>query len=286
VGANSPAGAIIDYYLAAKPKSEVTLQILDARGKVLRTLSSVEKKEEAQPPEWPDQVMEVRTIPADGGLNRCVWNLRLDDPVKVPGAFYSGVGPRGPLVPPGKYELRLNADGQVRSAPLEVIADPRAKVAPGELEKQFALATEVYQSVGKDHQAINRIRDLKTQILQLRDRLQNDAKMKPVLDAAEALGKKLSPIEEQLIQVDMKGSEANLAFPNMLNEEFDSFAMSVESADAAPTQQQYDVFQVLNGRLEEQLKKLDGVLSTDLAAFGEVAKRYNVQLLYVSDIKR
>jgi photosystem II stability/assembly factor-like uncharacterized protein len=286
VGANPPAGAIIDYYFAAKPQSEVTLQILDARGKVLRTLSSVEKKEEAQPPEWPDQVMEVRTIPADGGLNRCVWNLRLDDPVKVPGAFYSGVGPRGPLVPPGKYELRLNADGQVRSAPLEVIADPRAKVAPGELEKQFALATEVYQSVGKDHQAINRIRDLKTQIQQLRDRLQNDAKMKPVLDAAEVLGKKLSPIEEQLIQVDMKGSEANLAFPNMLNEELDSFATSVESADAAPTQQQYDVFQVLNGRLEEQLKKLDGVLSTDLAAFGEVAKRYNVQLLYVSDIKR
>ena len=116
--------------------------------------------------------------------------------------------------------------------------------------------------------------------------MQNDPKLKPVLDAAEELGKKLSPIEEQLIQVNMKGSEANLAFPNMLNEEFDSFATSVESADAAPTQQQYDVFQVLNGRLEEQLKKLDGVLSTDLAAFGEVAKRYNVQLLYVSDIKR
>jgi hypothetical protein len=36
----------------------------------------------------------------------------------------------------------------------------------------------------------------------------------------------------------MKGSEGNLVFPNMLNEEFDGFASSVESADAAPTQQQ------------------------------------------------
>jgi len=286
VGANPPAGAILDYYFAAKPKGEVTLQILDARGKVLRTLSSVEKKEEEQPPEWPDQVREVKTIPAEAGMNRCVWNLRLDDPVKVPGAFYSGVGPRGPLVPPGKYELRLNADGQVRSASLEMIADPRAKVAPGDLEKQFALATVVYQSVGKDHQAINRIRDLQTQIQQLRDRLQNEPKMKPVLDAADALGKKLLPIEEQLIQVNMKGSEANLAFPNMLNEELDTLATSVESADAAPTQQQYDAFQYLNGHLEEQLKKLDIVLSTDLTAFGEVAKRYNVQLLFIPDIKR
>jgi len=286
VGENPPPGAIIDYYFKAEPKGEVRLQIFDSSGKLVRTLSSVGKKEDEQPPEWPDQIKEVKTIPASEGMSRCIWNLRYDDPVKVPGAFYSGVGPRGPLVLPGKYELRLTADGQTRSAPLEITADPRAKAAPGDLEKQFELASQVYQDVSRTHQAINQIRDLKSQIQSMRNRFQSDAKLKPVLDAADALEKKLAPVEEQLIQVNMKGSEANLAFANMLNEEFDSFASSVESADAAPTQQQHEVFMMLNGRLEKQLRKLESILKTDLPAFDEVVRRYSVPLLYVPDRKK
>jgi hypothetical protein len=87
------------------------------------------------------------------------------------------------------------------------------------------------------------------------------------------------------IRVCISQSEKGTQFGREKPEELDSFAASVKSADAAPTQQQYEVFQYLNGRLEEQLRKLDGVLSTDLAAFGEVAKRYNVLPLYVPDIK-
>jgi photosystem II stability/assembly factor-like uncharacterized protein len=286
VGDNPPSGAIIDYYLKTEPRGEVTLQVFDNRGKLVRTLSSMEKKEDEQPPEWPDQVKEIKTIPAAVGMNRCLWNLRYDDPIKVPGAFYSGVGPRGPLVLPGRYEVRLSAGGKTLSAVLDVAVDPRAKTAPGDLEKQFELASQVYQSVSKLHAGINQIRALKSQVQGLRNRLLEDAKLKPVLEAADTLEKKLSPVEEELIQVNMKGSEANLAFPNMLNEEFDSFAMSVESADAAPTQQQFEVFKMLSGRLEEQLLKLETILKTDLPAFGEVARRYNVPLLYVPEVKR
>ncbi|HYK88124.1 MAG TPA: glycosyl hydrolase, partial [Acidobacteriota bacterium] len=281
VGDNPPSGAIIDYCLGTPPKGEVTIQILDSRGKAVRTLSSVEKKEEEQPPEWPDQIREIRTIPAAGGMNRCIWNLRYDDPVKVPGAFYSGVGPRGPLVPPGMYEIRLTADGQTRSASLEVIADPRTKCAPGDLEKQFALALQVYQSVNADHEAVNRIRDLKSQIEDLHNRFQGETKLKPVLEAAEALERKLTPVEEELIQVNMKGSEANLAFPNKLNEELDSFAMSVESADAVPTQQQYEVYKLLSEQLSGQIRRLDAILKHDLPAFSDIVKRYNAPLLYL-----
>src|SRR5262249_4065409 len=59
VGDNPPPGAIIDYYLKTAPKDEVTLDILDASGNVVRHLSSKEKKESEQPPEWPDRVERV-----------------------------------------------------------------------------------------------------------------------------------------------------------------------------------------------------------------------------------
>ena len=53
----------------------------------------------------------------------------------------------------------------------------------------------------------------------------------------------MSDVEQQLIQVNMKGSEGNLAFPNMLNEAFDTFSHSSMPAIATPTKPQMDVFQ-------------------------------------------
>src|SRR5205814_8660072 len=76
VGDNPPPGAIIDYYFRTAPKDEVKLEIFDSGGKLVRSLSSKEKKEDEQPPEWPDQIKEVTTIPASAGMNRYAWNLR------------------------------------------------------------------------------------------------------------------------------------------------------------------------------------------------------------------
>ena len=107
VGDNPPPGAIIDYYFKTAPKEEVALDILDSSGKVVRHLSSKEKKENEQPPEWPDRVERVKTIPANEGMNRFAWDLRYDDPIQIPGAFYSSTGPRGPLALPGDYQVKL-----------------------------------------------------------------------------------------------------------------------------------------------------------------------------------
>jgi len=72
VGANPPAGALIDYYLKTKPQGEVTIDILDAQGKVMRHLSSTKTMKELQPPEWPDQIVPNDKIPAEAGMNRLV----------------------------------------------------------------------------------------------------------------------------------------------------------------------------------------------------------------------
>jgi hypothetical protein len=80
VGENPPPGAVIDYYFATKPKEEVTLDILDAQGKLVRRLSSKEKKTFEQPPEWPDLEPPKTTIAAEAGMNRFPWDLRYESP--------------------------------------------------------------------------------------------------------------------------------------------------------------------------------------------------------------
>jgi photosystem II stability/assembly factor-like uncharacterized protein len=255
VGENPPAGAILNYFLKTAAKDEVTLDILDAQGKLVRHLSSKEKKANDQPPEWPDQVETPRTIPAVEGMNRFAWDLHYDDPIQTPGAFYYGEGPRGPLALPGDYQVRLTVAGKTQTAPLHLVIDPRIKEAEPALPKQFELSAKVANRIGDLHQAINEIRDVKTQIQSLHKRFGAEDRLKPALAAADELAKQMAAVEEQLIQVNMKGSEGNLAFPNMLNEAVYSFSRTIEYADYGPTQPQYEVFKMLSDRLDEQLKK-------------------------------
>jgi hypothetical protein len=105
--------------------------------------------------------------------------------------------------------------------------------------------------------------------------------MKPMLEQAAVLGKKMTPVEEQLIQVNMKGSEANLAFPNMLNEQFDSFSSAVQAGDSAPSQQQFEAFKMLRDRLDQQVAAWKQIMASDVPAFNERMKSSNIPVLYL-----
>src|SRR5207247_9706208 len=118
---------MIDYYFKTAPKEEVSLDILDSSGKVVRHLSSKEKKEGEQPPEWPDRVERVKTIPANEGMNRFAWDLRYDDPIQIRGAFYSSTGTKAPLALPGDEQVKLTVGGESLSAMLQLVIEPRSE---------------------------------------------------------------------------------------------------------------------------------------------------------------
>jgi len=79
--------------------------------------------------------------------------------------------------------------------------------------------------------------------------------------------------------VNMKGSEGNLAFPNMLNEAFDSFSHVIEGANAAPTQPQYEVFKTLSGRLDEQLAKWQQIKTDEVPKIAALIKQLDLPAL-------
>ena len=122
-GENPPAGATIYYYFKAAPKDEVKLEILDSQGGVVKTYTSAKKADDAGPSEWPDVQHIDETLPVAEGLNRCVWNLRYEDPVKVPGNFYEAdIPPKGPMALPGNYQIRLTSGGHSETVPLSSCA--------------------------------------------------------------------------------------------------------------------------------------------------------------------
>jgi photosystem II stability/assembly factor-like uncharacterized protein len=287
VGDNPPKGAILYYYMKSKPseKEEITLEIFDAQGKRVRHLSNLKEHKHEQPPEWPDLELSSSLLPADVGINRFAWDFRYDPPVQIPGAFYVGDAPRGPLVNTGTYQVRLTVKGKSRTAPLEVVIDPRIKdqVAGGGLEKQIELAFKVQQDIGALHRAVNQIRGLRANLETLEKWTSEGTPNNEVISAAQSLDRKMTPVEESLIQVKMKSSEGNLRYPNMLNEQYASFNDLIQSVDQPPTAQQLLVYDELHTRLSAELAKWQEIQRAEVPGLNDLMRRQGVPTLSVSN---
>ncbi len=280
-GENPPPGVLIDYYLKTAPKGEVTLDILDAQGKVIRHLSSVEKKETETPPEWPDLQKIEDTIPAKAGMNRFVWDLHAEGPIKVPGEVLGEFRSRGPFVPPGSYQVRLTADGQSQTKPLELKNDPRVKTDQAALEKAYALDLQIRDRLSELHEAINQIRDTRVQLHGLDRRLSEDPRFKDVVASVKQLDDKMSPIEGRMLQVKIKSTEASLNYPVMIDERLHSLQGMIENSDNAPTQPMYQVFDMLTKQLESELVAWRQVLKTDIPALNAKIRQQDIPVIYV-----
>ncbi len=285
VGENPPVGAILNYYLksAPKEKEEITVEILDNQGKTIRKYFNLKTKatEGEPPPEWPDQAKTKDLLPAEAGLNRFAWDFHYEVPTKVPGAVFGDYKPEGPWALPGHYQVKLTVAGKAYTAPLEVKLDPRVKTSDADLQKQFDLAMKIRERVNEAHVAINQIRDLRAQLHALSARLANDPQAKPFLEAAEALDKKMTPVEEELIQPKIKSSEDSLNYPLKLDAKYIALASIVASADTAPTQQSYDLLDTLNPQLAVQLARWKEIVSKDVAALDEMMRKKNVPVIFV-----
>jgi photosystem II stability/assembly factor-like uncharacterized protein len=277
VGANPPAGAVIDYTLKTAPKEQITLEIIDAHGKLVRKYSSKKSAAGASPDEEEFGVSRPgQELPVEVGLNRFVWDLQYDAPTTVPGAVGWGGRPEGPLAVPGAYTVKLTVAGKISTASFELTKDPRVAATQADLEKQQEFALRISGRVGAGNEAVNQIRSVRSQLDALKKRLSAEASAKPILDSADALIKKMNAVEEKIIQPKSKSGEDPLNFPIQVTDQLVALQGTVESADFAPTAASFTVFDELNARLELQLAAWREIQSKDLAALNAAIQKANI----------
>jgi photosystem II stability/assembly factor-like uncharacterized protein len=188
-GENPPPGGIIDYYLAADASGPVTLEILDAAGKLVRTHSSADSvitPDPARDPAAYDKVCQAdpraaycslpfywpapqERLSTRAGMHRFSWDLHLD-PVgergpgeggatgAVPHRTYPSVN--APWAPPGVYTVRLAVNGKRFTQPLTLRLDPRVKTPALGLQRLAALSREMYDRARAAHDAYAQARAL------------------------------------------------------------------------------------------------------------------------------
>ncbi|MCH7476032.1 MAG: glycoside hydrolase, partial [Gemmatimonadetes bacterium] len=166
-GENPPDGAIINYFLKANARGPVTLEILTENGELVRRYSSADEPEpplagQNVPDYWP---RPPQVLSAAAGLHRFVWDLHYPRPAvlrfRYPISAVAGntpVTPFGPWVLPGRYTVKLTANGKTYSQTLTVKMDPRVQTPSAEVERQHRLSMKLYDLLQQDFDALTDVR--------------------------------------------------------------------------------------------------------------------------------
>jgi photosystem II stability/assembly factor-like uncharacterized protein len=275
----------IDYYLA-KPAEKVTIDILDAKGQVVRTFTGTPNDQAnnrgrgrggdtaaAEPGAPGDPAAEgefagggrgrggVVNAPDKAGLNRFTWDMRYPPAKTFEGMVLWSGNTQGPEAVPGTYSVRLTADGKSYTEKLILEKDPRLdSVTVADLAEQSSLALKISEDLTRANEIVIVVRELKRQ---MDDRLKSnsDAALKASLDPFR---ERLSEIEEDVYQVRNRSGQDPLNFPIKLNNKIAALGASVEHGDGKPTAASYEVYKLLNGKLAEQQNKLDALLKANL----------------------
>ncbi len=296
-GQNPPDGAIIDYWLSPRLEASssmhahVTLEIVDAAGKIVRHFSSDDKPETVDPKDFNVPTYWVRpprTLSTAPGMHRFVWDLTYPAPDVLTrdypiSAIYhdTPLYPLGATVLPGKYTVSLSilsmpspevggaAGVWGNSQPLEIRMDPRVKVPPEDLRLHFELDQKIAAALRKDYEALQQIHSLRLQLKPLIDRKQG------------AISKTASDLDAKAAAIE--GDEGGYGTRYLhssqgrsvarLNGGFNALLAALDSADAAPTTQQVATVGELDKALAEKLAAWSDLKSKDIAALNDTLKK-------------
>ncbi|MGH9490691.1 MAG: WD40/YVTN/BNR-like repeat-containing protein, partial [Terriglobales bacterium] len=262
-GQNPPAGAIVDYYLPQAANGPVTLEFLNAQGQIIRRYSS-DHPEPAPPKDPPNVAAYWETPPhapaATAGMHRWVWGLRYAPPEAIGRNDNYWIAatphdsfrmPQGPLVLPGRYQVRLIVDGQTYTQPLTVKMDPRVHVAPAALAAQLALELKISSALAQSYDAYRQANQIQGQLRDLEARLAGNAHAAPVLAAARQLA--AAAARAAGASANPYGSGALGGGLAVVNGTLAALTQSMDTADAAPTAGDYAVYRQAAQQLSQVL---------------------------------
>jgi photosystem II stability/assembly factor-like uncharacterized protein len=288
-GENPLPGAVITYALKSRPRGEVTLTFLDSAGAVIRSFSSAKDTGKAASAPSPDSATyepSDSTVPVHAGSNRFVWNLRYPDAKKVKDVVVDEGMVEGPVVMPGRYSVRLTVEGKSYTEPFSVVNDPRVTTPPADLAAQQALALRIRDRIDTLAAAVERIERAQQQLDSWGVWTKGRADAARIKSQGDSLKARLETLRSRLTEPHAHADESTLHFPIQIYNQLLSLNAMVQSADAAPTKQEQEVFQELSGRLDRELAQLASLETTDLAAFNRLLRDLSVPPVGTGSDKR
>jgi photosystem II stability/assembly factor-like uncharacterized protein len=281
-GKASAKGVVVDFWLPEKmvgsegaATPNMALAFLDANDHLIREFQPKpagydkldDKDKGLNPGPW---------IPTKGGMNRFVWDMRYPGATRVRGNKTAGEANQGPLVLPGNYQVRLTVGDQHHTQPFTIVNDPRVQTPLADLQAQLELLRQIYDKLSACHQGVNVLRDVMSQAKGWAERMAKKERGAAIVEAANAIIKKLEAIEDALILPGEQHDTFGLNQRTRLNAKLASLLSIVGSADRAPTQQAHELAAVYSSQTDDQLAQLQAVLDSDVEGLNSLIQDANL----------
>ncbi|WP_426061369.1 VPS10 domain-containing protein [Hymenobacter sp. B1770] len=284
-GQNHPGGVLLHYYLPQKvdTASTLKLEMFDASGKLIRAFTNklkVDKDKKPLPGAEKDQLATKK------GLNRFVWDMRYPEASKFDGMILWGGGTQGPQAVPGTYRAHLTLNKETpQETEVVILADPRAKATPEDLQAQFNFLQEVREKLTETNDAVRDIRTLRGQLKALTTPLKADAAYREIVQAAEAIDKKMTTVEENLYQTKNRSGQDPLNYPIRLNNKLANLVGHVSEGNYQPTEQAIAVKKEITEQIDQQLGVLRQLREQDVPALNKLIRDKAVDVITVPKAK-
>jgi hypothetical protein len=283
VAIRSAGGATFAYFLERAAQS-LKIDVLDGKGDVIHTIDGRRPQQAGRGRSGDPESAQGRGgrgrggapsgAPMTPGLHRVSWNLQYPGATTFDGMILWGASTAGPTAVPGKYQVRMTADGRSQTQPLVIEKHPLyTDVTDADLQAQFDLAIRIRDKVSEANRAVIEIRALKRQIGE-RVAKQTDSKLKA---AAERLTANLSAVEEEIYQVRNQSGQDPLNFPIKTNNRLAGLLRVVNFGDGSPIGNAESIFSDLSAELKRHTDRLRQVLDADLPAFNAEARRLGLK---------
>jgi hypothetical protein len=264
-GDNPPDGAIIDYYLKSDATTPVVLEVLDAKGVVVRRFASDDKAPQVEEKSLVvtlDWVKQPRVLSAKAGMHRWVWDVHYAAPT---GAVQRRRGGGGNWATPGPYTVRLTANGKTYSQPLNIVMDPRVKVPEADLAAQFEASQRAAGSIESLAKPSALASDIAKQLKTLQPKLKGNNEAEA---AVAEFQKKFDgvvgppPPDYGTPVIPVQTDHTSVRY---LQGALRQVQGALQSADAPPTPDQLTALTALEGQSKTTLAQWQQLLTTDLA---------------------
>ncbi|MFL5606117.1 MAG: hypothetical protein ACJ8AD_06720, partial [Gemmatimonadaceae bacterium] len=191
----------------------------------------------------------------------------------------------GPMVLPGRYSMRLTANGQTRTQSFQVVDDPRIGATPAELAASYDLARRTVATLNAISDNVKRIATLQQQLTARADQTKDAPYAKRVSSAATSLKGKLEAIRAELADVHSERDQITLHYPVKLYNQLLNVNRMAQSFERGPTEQAVGVYRELSGKADALIGRERALEAGEVAAFNQMMRELNVPAVAVEQVK-
>ena len=265
-GVNPATGMVLYYQLPELSKTdEITMEIKDASGKILRSFSSKaeEKNYQSENGPGPDPL-----LPKAKGLNRFVWDLRSESMPGVPGVRIEG-GFAAHKAVPGKYTITLKSGAQTLSTEAEIITNPLYPTDVATYKQYDQVMSGMESELTTMHRMINGLYEKQKQLEALLGQLPAGEKYAALKKDGEALVKKMKAWDEDMVQRKSKAYDDVENFPNKFTANYLFLINQTESDIPRVNQPSLDRMKELNAQWATLKTRGLEIQDKDIPAFNK-----------------